>query len=496
VTDTDTDASQTSFLEVSDVVDRAVSAAARWRALEPATRAGTLRAVAERLDPAVDELVALAIGETHLGEARLRGELARTTFQLRFLAGVIDDGDYLQASLDSPDPYWPPGARPDLRRLLRPIGPVAVFAASNFPFAFSVAGGDTASALAAGCPVVVKAHPGHRRLSVRCGELVARALDEAGAPEGTFALVEGDEAGRRLVTHPSIAAVAFTGSSRVGRMLFDLAVGRVKPIPFYGELGSVNPVFVTKGAAQSRLEEILSGYVTSFSLGAGQFCTQPGILLVPAGVIDRDRLGDLVGAQVPAKLLNDRIDAAFQEGLEGLRIRPSIEVVADGTRNADGTTTPTLLLTTAGDLVADAEHLLAECFGPVSIIAEYSSEAELLEVAEVIEGQLTASVHGEPGEEVVPRLIETLAEKTGRVIWNGWPTGVSVTWAMQHGGPYPATTSPLHTSVGAAAIARFLRPVAYQDVPDHLLPAELRDANPLALARRVDGQYRAGPARA
>jgi NADP-dependent aldehyde dehydrogenase len=451
-----------------------------------------LRCVAERLDPAVDELVGLAIDETHLGEARLRGELVRTTFQLRFLAGVIEEGDYLQACVDSPDPYWPPGARPDLRRMLRPLGPVAVFAASNFPFAFSVAGGDTASALAAGCPVVVKAHPGHRRLSVCCGELVRRALSDAGAPEGTFALVEGDEAGRRLVTHPSIAAVAFTGSSRVGRMLFDLAAGRVKPIPFYGELGSVNPVFVTRAAALSRLDEILSGYVASFSLGAGQFCTQPGILLVPAGLIEREKLRALVGAQLPAKLLNDRIDAAFQEGLEALRMRPGIEVVAEGTRHVDGSTTPTLLLTTAGHLVADAEHLLAECFGPVSLIAEYTNDAELLEVAEVIEGQLTASVHGEPGEDVVPGLIETLAEKTGRVIWNGWPTGVSVSWAMQHGGPYPATTSSLHTSVGAAAIARFLRPVAFQDVPDHLLPGALRDANPLGLARRVDGKYLPG----
>ncbi|MGA2528419.1 MAG: aldehyde dehydrogenase (NADP(+)) [Acidimicrobiales bacterium] len=489
MTDIDTHPSQTSFLEVSDIVERAVIAAPAWREFEPSARAAMLRAVADRLDPSADELVLLAMSETHLGEARLRGELARTTFQLRFLAGVIEEGDQLQACIDKPDASWPPGARPDLRRWLRPIGPVAVFAASNFPFAFSVAGGDSASALAAGCPVVVKAHPGHRRLSTRCAELVVRALHDAGAPEGTFALVEGDEAGRRLVTHPNIAAVAFTGSSRVGRMLFDLAVGRVKPIPFYGELGSVNPVFVTRGAATGRLEEILSGYVASFSLGAGQFCTQPGILLLPQGALDRQRLRSLVAAQAPAQLLNDRIDAAYQEGLEALRIRPSIEVIAAGSRHPDGTTTPTLLRTTAEELVADAEHLLAECFGPVSLVAEYEEEDELIAVAHAIEGQLTATVHGESDEAVVPLLIDTLAEKTGRVIWNGWPTGVSVTWAMQHGGPYPATTSPLHTSVGAAAIGRFLRPVAYQDVPDHLLPAGLRDANPLGLARRVDGQH-------
>jgi NADP-dependent aldehyde dehydrogenase len=492
VTDTDSDPPETSFLEVSDVVERAVAAAARWRTLDPATRAEMLRAVAGRLDGADDELVALAITETHLTETRLRGELVRTTFQLRFLAAVIEEGDYLQACIDTPDEIWPPGARPDLRRFLRPLGPVAVFAASNFPFAFSVAGGDSASALAAGCPVVLKAHPGHRRLSARCGEIVCQALHDAGAPDGTFAVVEGDRAGRALITHPDISAVAFTGSAKVGRMLFDIAVGRLKPIPFYGELGSVNPVFVTMRAAAARLDEILSGYVASFTLGAGQFCTQPGILLLPAGVLDRDRIRTMVGAQPSAELLNDRIDGAYQEALAALRHHPTVEVIAEGSRQPDGARTPTLLLTTVEGLVSDAEHLLAECFGPVSLMTEYSEETQLIEVAEMLEGQLTATVHGELDDVVVPGLLDTLAEKAGRIIWNGWPTAVAVTWAMQHGGPYPATTSPLHTSVGAAAIGRFLRPVTYQGVPDHLLPAPLREGNPLGLPRRVDGQYRTG----
>ncbi len=492
MTDTDSDPPETSFLEVSDVVERAVAAAARWRTLDPATRAEMLRAVAGRLDGADDELVALAITETHLTETRLRGELVRTTFQLRFLAAVIEEGDYLQACIDTPDEIWPPGARPDLRRFLRPLGPVAVFAASNFPFAFSVAGGDSASALAAGCPVVLKAHPGHRRLSARCGEIVCQALHDAGAPDGTFAVVEGDRAGRALITHPDISAVAFTGSAKVGRMLFDIAVGRLRPIPFYGELGSVNPVFVTMRAAAARLDEILSGYVASFTLGAGQFCTQPGILLLPAGVLDRDRIRTMVGAQPSAELLNDRIDGAYQEALAALRHHPTVEVIAEGSRQPDGARTPTLLLTTVEGLVSDAEHLLAECFGPVSLMTEYSEETQLIEVAEMLEGQLTATVHGELDDVVVPGLLDTLAEKAGRIIWNGWPTAVAVTWAMQHGGPYPATTSPLHTSVGAAAIGRFLRPVTYQGVPDHLLPAPLREGNPLGLPRRVDGQYRTG----
>jgi NADP-dependent aldehyde dehydrogenase len=489
MTDDNTDLSDSSSLEVSIAVEKAVAVAPRWRAVDPPTRAGMLSTVADKLDAEADELVAVAIAETHLSEARLRGELARTTFQLRFLAEVISEGSHLQACIDHPDATWPPGARPDLRRVLRPLGPVAVFAASNFPFAFSVAGGDSASALAAGCPVILKAHPGHLRLSARCGEIVGEALSEASAPDGTFAVIRGDEAGRALVTHPDITAVAFTGSARVGRILFDLAVGRPEPIPFYGELGSVNPVFVTRRAAAARMGEILSGFVASFSLGAGQFCTQPGVLLVPVGTVELEELRTLVGAQPAALLLNDRIDATYQQGLKALSRRPDVEFIAEGATEADGRRTPSLLLTTAASLVDDAEHLLAECFGPVSLVAEYDEETELIEIADLLEGQLTATIHGEPDDAVVPGLLDKLADKAGRVIWNGWPTGVSVTWAMQHGGPYPATTSPLYTSVGAAAIGRFLRPVSYQDVPDQLLPAPLRDANPLALPRRVDGRY-------
>ena len=489
MTDTETDSFETPVLDVPDVVERAAAAAGPWRALEPPTRAQILRAVARQLDTAADELVALARAETHLTEARLRGELARTTFQLAFLGGVIEDGDCFQACIDRPDESWPPGPRPDLRRILRPLGPVAVFAASNFPFAFSIAGGDTASALAAGCPVVVKAHPGHPRLSVRCGEIVSRALQGAGAPDGTFAVIGGDEAGRVLIAHPDIAAVAFTGSQKVGRLLFDLAVGRPKPIPFYGELGSVNPVFVTRRAAAARIDDIVKGYVASFTLGAGQFCTQPGVLLLPKGQADGDRLSALVGAQPPAQLLNDRIDAGFRAGLEALQARPDLSVIAAGARQSDGTWTPTLLGTSVDSLVADAERLLQECFGPVSLIVEYREETELVGVAKLLDGQLTATVHGEADDDIVPGLLEELAERAGRVIWNGWPTGVSVSWAMQHGGPYPATTAPLHTSVGAAAVARFLRPVTYQGVPDQLLPAGLRESNPLHLPRRVDGRF-------
>jgi len=484
--------SEIAIAEVSDVVDRAVGAAQTWRRLDPGARADILRLIADRLEASADELVALAVDESHLTETRLRGELARTTFQLRFFGEVLDEGGYLGICIDTPNETWLSGARPELRRVLRPIGPVAVFAASNFPFAFSVAGGDSASALAAGCPVIVKAHPGHRLLSQRCGEIVLRAFHDAGMPDGTFALVESDEAGRALVTHPGIGAVAFTGSTKVGRMLFDLAVGRVQPIPFYGELGSVNPVFVTRRSAAARLDEILSGYVTSFTQGAGQFCTQPGILLLPAGVVDNERLRTIVGAQPAARLLNDRIDAAYQEALERLEDRPSIEVIAEGSTREDGARTPTLLGTTAHNLLADAEHLLTECFGPVSLVAAYDEDSQLIEVAEAIEGQLTATIHGEPDDAVVPELLDVLAERAGRVIWNGWPTGLSVTWAMQHGGPYPATTSPLHTSVGAASLSRFLRPVTYQGFPDQLLPLALREENPLHLPRLVDGQYRSG----
>ena len=420
-------------------------------------------------------------------EARLTGEVARTTGQLRLFAAVIRDGGYLEAIIDHARPEATP-PQPELRRLLVPIGPVAVYAASNFPFAFSVAGGDTASALAVGCPVIVKAHGGHPELSRRTAEIVGDALTGAGAPAGAFGLVEGFEAGRALVQHPGIKAAGFTGSLTGGRALFDLANARPAPIPFYAELGSVNPVVITPAAVADSgpRAELATGLVGSFTLGAGQFCTNPGVVLVPAGAGFEDDVAEAMVGAKPAPLLNDRIEQGFASGLDVLVRHPSVEVIA---RREAGSSAqapaPTVLATTAAAVVADPETLLAECFGPVTVLVRYADEAERDAVLGALEGSLTATVHAAPGEDV-RRLAETLAGSAGRVLFGGWPTGVAVTWSQQHGGPWPATTS-IHTSVGATAARRFQRPVVFQDAPDSVLPAALQEVNPLGIPRRVDG---------
>ena len=473
----------TNLLEVKAAVNAAQAAARSLGGLQPGSRAAMLRAIADRLDSAADDLVNLAAEETNLGEQRLRGELKRTTFQLRLFGRVLDDGRYLGVIIDPPDPQWPSGARSDLRRVLRPLGPVAVFAASNFPFAFSVAGGDTASALAAGCPVVVKAHPGHPRLSRFTYELVLDALSTTETPPGTFGIIYGEPAGRFLILEPGISAASFTGSLRGGRALFELATTRPIPIPFYGEMGSLNPVFVTSNALLARRDTILRGFVESFTLGDGQFCTKPGVLVVPNDAGVEEEVAEMVAGWPRSKLLNDHIQQSYLDQFARLRDHPAVVSLVDGSTDVDGDTAPSLLAATGAEVIANREELLVECFGPVSLIVTYQDDDELLAIADAFEGQLTAGIQGEVGDDILPALLEQLAERAGRLLWNEWPTGVAVTSAMHHGGPYPATTAPLHTSVGTTAIQRFLRPVSYQSVPNYLLPEALRDGNPLGLLR-------------
>ncbi len=461
---------------LEEVLAHAHQAFPGWSRTTPEERAAALGAVADALDAAADELVPLAIAETHLSEGRLRGELTRTTFQLRLFAEVVTARGYLDARIDHADPAWPMGARPDTRRIGIPIGPVLVFAASNFPFAFSVAGGDTASALAAGCPVVLKAHPGHPGLSRRTGEIVAGALAGAGAPAGTFAVVAGVEAGITALNDARIKAGAFTGSIAGGRALFDIAQRRADPIPFYGELGSVNPVFVTRAAAARRPEEIVAGFVGSFTVGSGQFCTKPGVFLVPADS-GLPELLEQAAYPAPQPMLNDRIASGYVQHLQTVAGHAGVTAL-HGDASAPGEPpAPTLLRTTAAELLADPAGLVTEVFGPASLVATYDSEADLLAVAEAIQGQLTATVVGEDDDTIAPDLVWALSQRAGRILWNQWPTGLSVTYAQQHGGPYPATTASATTSVGTAAISRFIRPVAYQNLPAHLLPAELGDEN-------------------
>lgn len=472
--------------DLDEVLGLAVAAAAVLRDRPPVEGAAQLRAAADALDAAAGGLVPIAQAETHLAEARLTGELKRTTFQLRLFADEVESGAHLGLTIDHADADWGMGPRPDLRRMLVPLGPVAVWAASNFPFAFSVAGGDTASALAAGCPVVLVAHPGHPRLSTATAEVLIGALEGAGSPAGTFALVEGQEAGRALIEDPRITAGAFTGSFGGGRALFDLAASRPTPIPFFGEMGSVNPAFVTAGAVAARADAVAEGFAGSMTLGAGQFCTKPGLLFVPAGspvpALVAERLSGVAGAP----MLNDRIREGYGAALARLAGHESVTVAA-GSSEPAADPVPTLLRTTAAEVLADPAPLTAEVFGPTALLVEYADDAELLAAARVLEGQLTATVQGEPDDGIVPALLGVLAERAGRVLFNGWPTGVSVSYAQQHGGPYPATTAAGTTSVGTAAMDRFLRPVAYQDVPDPLLPPPLQEANPWTLPRRVDG---------
>lgn len=486
-TTTQQNTENTSTEQLELILASAQKAYTPWSRLAPAERAAVLEKVADALDAAAGELIPVAMRETNLPEGRLSGELKRTTFQLRLFGELLRDGRFLDARIDHADPQWPMGApRPDLRRSYRPLGPVLVFSASNFPFAFSVAGGDTASALAAGNPVIVKAHSGHLELSLATGEVVSKALEQAGAPQGLFAVVFGTEAGRSAVQDGRIKAAGFTGSIPGGRALMDLAVSRPEPIPFYGELGSNNPVFVTQQASSRRGEQIAGEFVGSFTMGSGQFCTKPGTLFVPRGSAMVQALRQ---AALPegAKLLNDRIHSGYVDILNEVSGHSAITVLAQGPEPLGQAPSPTLLLTDIDSLLANPHELQTECFGPTALVIEYDREEQLVEAARSFAGQLTATVQGEEDDQL-GELVEVLAEKAGRVLWNQWPTGVSVTYAQQHGGPYPATTNSGTTSVGTAAIERFQRPVAYQNFPQHLLPAELRDANPNAVPQLINGK--------
>lgn len=478
--------SETAVEEVDPILERTLTAHRTWSRTASDDRAAVLSAVGDALEAAADELIPVAQDETHLPEARLRGELKRTGFQLRLFADLLRGGAHTDARIDHADPDWPMGApRPDLRRILRPIGPVLVYAASNFPFAFSVAGGDTASAMAAGNSVVVKAHPGHPGLSDATARIVRNALLAAGTDPNVLQVIHGVESGVAALRDNRIKAAGFTGSIRGGRALLDIAASRPEPIPFYGELGSNNPVFVTKAAARERADQIVAGFVASFTQNAGQFCTKPGTLFVPA---DSGMAQAFSAAVLPAgePMLNPNIESAFRAGLDERTAHVAVDVLNRGTTSADGAPGAALLRTRIEDLLADPTALEEECFGPTALVVEYDDEAQLVAAARTFTGQLTATLQAEESCDV-SELVDELAERAGRVLFNQWPTGVSVTYAQQHGGPYPATTAPGSTSVGTAAIERFLRPVAYQNFPQGLLPPELRDDNP-NVPRLVDGR--------
>jgi NADP-dependent aldehyde dehydrogenase len=466
-------------------------------------RASLLADAAARLRSAADEIVAVGQAETGLPEARLRSELERTWRQLEAFSALVDAGEYVDAIIDLADPDARPIPRPDVRRMLVALGPVAVFGASNFPLAFSTAGGDTASALAAGCPVVVKGHPSHPGTGAVVGREMCAAVAGAGLPEGTFALLQssGVAVGEALVDAPATAAVAFTGSLAGGRAIFDRAAARARPIPVFAEMGSVNPVVVTEAALGARAGAIAEGLAASVASFGGQLCTKPGIVLVPSGPAGEAFVTDVaarLGDWDPQVMLNERLRDALAERVRELAGLAEPLVAGTPDRGADMPGfrfAPAAFRARAGDL-GRLPALLDERFGPVVLLLTYGSEAELLEALDRVEGQLTASVHAETSDEPLVRtLVDVLVARSGRLVFDGFPTGVAVTHGMHHGGPYPATTAPGHTSVGMTAIARFLRPVAWQNAPASALPPALRDENPLGICRRVNGEMTREPIR-
>ncbi|MFE5297464.1 aldehyde dehydrogenase (NADP(+)) [Streptomyces sp. NPDC056632] len=469
-------------------IDRAVRGAhaARAALADRTARAALLRTAADLMDEARDHVVEAADAETALGPVRLTGELARTTAQLRFFADIVDEGAFLDVRISRADPATTPPT-PDLRRMKIPLGVVAVYAAGNFPLAFSVPGGDTASALAAGCPVVVKAHPDHPATSELCASLLRRAAVKAGLPEDAVSLVHGFEAGVELVRHPLVSAAGFTGSVRGGRALFDAAAARPVPIPFHGELGSLNPVVITEAAAEERAEEIGAGLAASMTLGQGQFCTKPGFVLAPAGEAG-DRFVTALTAAVsetePGVMLDRRMRGAFLDGVRERAALPGVTAPVTPGAGGEHTVSAGVLTVDAGRLAeGGCEPLLEECFGPLTVVARYGSREQLSAVLGPLPGNLTATLQMADEDPDAASLLAELTPLAGRVLVNGWPTGVAVAEAQHHGGPYPATTSPF-TSVGATAIERWLRPVAYQSTPQHLLPPELRDDAPQGVPRR------------
>jgi len=473
--------------DVDTVAASAAMAAPEWAAVPPIARARSLRAAADALEAHRSELVGLAAEETALGLPRLESELTRTIVQLRLFSEVVAAGDELDVCIDDADPEFVLGPRPDLRRYRVPLGPVLNFAASNFPFAFSVAGGDTASALAAGCPVIVKAHSGHPRLSVRTTEVVSTALIESGAPAGTLAMVSSQDAGIALIRDPRIRAASFTGSTGVGRMLADLAAAREAPIPFYGELGSLNPVFVTATAIAEHGDKIAQGLATAVAGSAGQLCTKPGFVFLPTGHGLVPLLSHALETAHEHRLLTTSVSKGFVDGRRRAFEDTAVDAVVPGTVRMDedqyAWTTPAIATIAAADL-ARRPSLVDEVFGPFAFLVEYEETDDLLGIADrIFQGNLTVTVHAGKDEDVRP-LLDWAAAHSGRVIFGGWPTGVSVTPAQQHGGPWPATTLGTGTSVGTAAITRFQRSVAYQDVPDSMLPEPLRDSNPWRVPQR------------
>jgi NADP-dependent aldehyde dehydrogenase len=482
--------------EVDRAAVLAAEAAGAFAACSAEQVAGLLDNIGAEITALGDALIERAAQESGLSKDRLTGERTRTVNQIRLFAEIVRDGSWVQASIDTALPERVPFPRPDIRRMLIPLGPVAVFGASNFPLAFSVAGGDTISALAASNPVIVKAHPAHPGTSELVAQAIARAIQSSVLPTGIFSLLQGasPRVSIDLVTHPQIKAVGFTGSEAAGRALFDAAARRPEPIPVYAEMGSVNPLFVLPGALATDPEALAKGIFNSVNLGVGQFCTKPGLVIGIDGTQFerlRELLVDMFSKAPPGTMLYTGIRNTFEKRLGAASNVPGVGSHASAqTRKTEGTEAAPAMLATDAEAWLHNEALQGEIFGPATVSVACGSREELLRVATQIRGSLTATIHGTPEDlERYADLVAALRMRVGRLIFNGYPTGVEVSHAMHHGGPYPATTDPKFTSVGATAIYRFARPICYQDFPEPIMPPELQNANPRKLWRTVNGRW-------
>ena len=485
--------------EINLAVNKAESAFSMFQRISASDRALLLETIADEIQNLGEQLIECCMLETALPQARLTGERGRTVGQLRLFAGVVREGSWVDARIETAVPDRQPLPKSDIRQMLVPLGPVGIFGASNFPLAFSVAGGDTASALAAGCPVVAKAHPLHPGTSELVGRAIVTAIKKLKMPEGIFSLIQGksNDTGMAIVTHPKITAIGFTGSFRGGKAIFDAANRREVPIPVYAEMGSVNPVFILPGAMKQRNTEIAKDLVGSFTLGVGQFCTNPGVVVTIDGA-KTEEFNQVLAAKTKdvasGTMLSSNIKKSFTAGVSKLMNSKDVKLLASSFGTEDENKVQAKVFTTTADVFNNNRDLAEEVFGPSTLTITGKNREEVLKVAENLDGHLTATIHGTPEDLVeYAELLNILKRKVGRLIFNGFPTGVEVCHAMTHGGPYPATADSRTTSVGTLAIKRFVRPVSFQDFPDSALPVELKNTNPMGIWRMVNGEMTKNP---
>ncbi|WP_296704918.1 aldehyde dehydrogenase (NADP(+)) [Algoriphagus sp.] len=479
-------------MNLDPIFSAAQEAFLSYKNISPSKKAEFLEKIAETLEENRGAIVIMAVRESNLPEGRINGELGRTTGQIKLFASQVREGSWIEATIDPADPKRTPLPKADIRRMLTPIGPVVVFGASNFPLAFSTAGGDTISALAAGCPVIYKGHPAHPDTSKFVGECISKAVKLSGLPEGIFTHVEGGvKMGQDLVKHPLAKAVAFTGSFGAGKSLFNIANDRKEPIPVYAEMGSVNPVFAFPEKLGNELVPLAQSYISSLTLGAGQFCTNPGLIFVPKELSHRfeNAVSDALESAAESPMLHEGIASSFYTAIENLKTRSELKWVKVPNAKHLINVSPAFAEIKASDWIAD-ELFQEEVFGSFALMVVYENESELIEVAKKLKGQLTITLWADSSElKAQKELINLLEEKCGRLLFTGVPTGVEVGYAMQHGGPFPSTTDARSTSVGAHAIKRFARPIAFQDMPSELLPDALKNDNLLEIVRQINGKF-------